>query len=331
MASSNPQTTLSLPARLLCYIGPPSTILLTSLASPRTGLLSPIAFVPTALGFEAWRKASKTEPEARASLESLIWTFGGVGTVGLTAVMIAQITILSGTARLLFPNYIVRKAFMDEFVRATVHGLTPDEMATRVAFSSSWQNWVFNSSLSFAMAAVTEELLKLSPILFFNRKAKKGEAKLGHLAYLDYALAAGLSFGLVEGIGFLYAACESTEETGWTLARTVAERFIAGSSAHLLYAALTGLRATRKLVYGDQLSWWSVLAPAVLFHGTSNLFAFGLSTLEGNVGWIHPTGFWTQIALYSAVVGVNGLAAWSVRKEWKILRVKEVKDEAKSM
>lgn len=345
MASTvNRQTSISLPARLLCAVGPPSAILLTSLASPRAGLLTPLAFIPTSLSYFLWRKSHKSDPDAPTKLETLIWTFVGVGTIGLTAVVVTQIAMLAGVARVLFPDAAVRKAFMTEFARTTVDGLTSEELAGRTAMASTWRNWALDLSLSFGMAALTEEVLKVSPILFFAKKDSKREVQsnvegnkeenttkpdLQHAAYLDLALTAGLSFSLFEGIGFLYSACEGAQETGWTLVRTICERFIAGSTAHLLYAALTGLRATRKLAHGDSLSWWAVVAPSILLHGTGNALAFSLSTLDGNVGWIHPKGLWTNVGLYTAFLSVNGFAAWLVRREWNDLKWREAKNEKK--
>lgn len=329
MDTGTSNTSLSTSARLLCYLGPPATILLTALSSPRTALLTPFAYIPTALGYQAWKRANLADPEPRAKLESLIWTYLTTGTVGMAGVIGTQIAILAATTRILFPDRTTRKAFMNEFARATIQGLSSEEMAARVAFSSSWQNWVLNVVVSFGVAAITEELLKLSPLLYFKRKEKRDGQVLGRRAYLEYAVATALSFGLNEGIGFLAVACESANETGWLLARTVAERLIAGTAAHLLYATLTGLRATRKVVYEARMSWWRVIAPSVFFHGLGNTFVFSLSTLEGNVGWVHPTGLWTQVALYATYFGVNGCAAWLVRKEWRAVRALEVKDEAK--
>lgn len=320
MASAAPPTSLSLSARLTCYLGPPSTILFTSLASTRTGLLSPIAFIPTAIAYKIWHKANNIDRSRRGDLETLVWSFASTGTIGVFALLTAQVTVLTAATRLLFPDPNVREAFMTEFGRSTIEDLTAAERAARLAFSASWQNWVFNTTLSFAIAGLFEEILKLLPVLFISAKAKRRNQQVAKRAYLDYTVTAALAFGVFEGIGFLYAACESAQERGFLLMRTVLERFVAGSTAHVLLAALTGLRATRREIYGDQLSWWNVLTPSILLHGFANSAAFAFSTLEGNVGWIHPTGFWTQVGLYSSVLGFNGMAAWLVWKEWMTLQ-----------
>jgi hypothetical protein len=54
MSQPPPNTTHCLSARLLAYIGPPSAILLTFFASPTTGFIYPIAFLPTTYAYRKW-------------------------------------------------------------------------------------------------------------------------------------------------------------------------------------------------------------------------------------------------------------------------------------
>jgi hypothetical protein len=71
--SQPPQnTSLSLSTRLTLYLGPPSVILLASLASPKTGLLSPLAFLPTVSAYLAWSTSNTHNPSQRAPLSALL-------------------------------------------------------------------------------------------------------------------------------------------------------------------------------------------------------------------------------------------------------------------
>ena len=86
MAQPSPNTTLSLSARLATYLGPPSVILLTSLASPKTGLLTPLAFLPTAYAYRRYAHSTTLNPSRHAPLEPLVWTYALAGTCGLLGV-----------------------------------------------------------------------------------------------------------------------------------------------------------------------------------------------------------------------------------------------------
>ena len=101
--SQPPQnTTLSFSARLATYLGPPSIILLTSLASPKTGLLTPLAFIPTAYAYRCYNHVSTFNPSHHAPLEPLIWTYALAGTCGLLGVGLIQIGVVKAVSFLLF-------------------------------------------------------------------------------------------------------------------------------------------------------------------------------------------------------------------------------------
>ena len=134
-----------------------------------------------------------------------------------------------------------------------------------------------------------EEPLKYSSIVYARRRVAGEPGKRRDRAYLDYAVAGALGFGVVEAIGFIYAAVESGGETWLRLMFTLLER-VAGSLVHLLVAALMALRAIRRDFYGDQMSWCAVVGPSISLHGMYDFVALGASALEGNVGWIHPGG-----------------------------------------
>lgn len=140
--------------------------------------------------------------------------------------------------------------------------------------------------------------------------------------YLDYALTAALSFSTVETLGFMYVASETLHESWPKLLLTLAERMV-GTLGHSTCAALTAMRATRRDCYGEQISWFGVIAPAVFFHGLFDFVAFSASALGGNVGWIHPTGVRDTSALLGACVSVVGAAVWIARREWSNLEERE--------
>ena len=249
----------------------------------------------------------------------MIWIYAGAGTIGLTIVMLVQMVICSAASTILFGGSGETKDdFWTEFGRSNVEGLTVDEVTRRAALAASWQNWVFNSTLSFLVAGLVEETLKYLPIAYARRRGTAEERKQRDRAYVDYAVAGALGFGVVESIGFLYAACEHGHETGSKVMFTLFERVV-GSIGHLLLASLTALRALRRDYYGDQMSWWAVVGPSVILHGTNDFVAMAASALEGNVGWIHPTDVLNTMAMLGLISGLIGTTAWLVRREWKTL------------
>ena len=321
-------TSLSLPARLLCYLAPPSAILLTSLASPRTALLSPLAFLPTACLFRTWRQSNTAYPSRHAELEPLIWTYVAAGTVGLVAVMLVQMAICSAASTILFigSDDKTKDEFWTEFARSSIDGLSTDEIARRADLAASWQNWVFIGVFSFFGASLVEGSLKYVSIVYARRRAAAEPRKRRDRAYVDYAVAGALGFGVVEAMGFIYAAAESGGETGPRLMLTLFERVV-GSIGHLSVAALMALRAIRRDYYGDQMGWWAVVGPSVALHGTHDFVALGASALEGNVGWIHPVGRWVTVGMLGLIGGLIVMAAWLVRGEWKALEERDRRQE----
>ena len=312
-------TSLSLSARLFCYLGPPSIILLTAIASPRTALLCPLAFLPTAWGFSIWRESNKRNSSRRGELEVMVWTYAATGTVGITVVGLVQMVICSAVSSVVFRTRELRDNFWNEFGRATIDGLTTEELTRRAELATSWQNWIFVSALTFLAAGFVEESLKYIPIAYARRRGTVEQRKQRNRAYIDYAVTSALGFGLAESIGFLYASCEQGHETWPKLMVTLFERIIAGSLGHLLAASLTALRATRRDYYGDKMSWWAVVGPSIILHGTYDTVAMAASALEGNVGWIHPTGLRMTAAMYGLIGAVIVTAASLVRREWKSL------------
>ena len=312
-------TSISLSTRLLCYLGPPSAILLISSASPKTALLSPLALVPTALAFKQWQKSNEINPSSRGKLEPMIWIFASVGTLGLTTVTFVQFAIVKTASALLFTSTKMKEDYWKEFKRSTIDGLTTDQLTRRSELAASWQNWVLIGLFTFVAAGLVEETLKYLPIAYARRRETPKERKERNRAYIDYAVAGALSFGLLENIGYIYVACESSHEAWPKLLLTVFERSVLGGIGHLTMGALTALRAIRRDCYGDKLSWLEVVGPAILFHGTYDFVAFAFSASDGNVGWIHPAGVKKTVAILSMAFGLIGTALWRVREEWKTI------------
>jgi RsiW-degrading membrane proteinase PrsW (M82 family) len=171
----------------------------------------------------------------------------------------------------------------------------------------------------FIAAGLVEETLKYLPIAYARRRyggiAKEGKPQHRNRAYIDYALSAALSFGLLESFDFIYAARDDT----WPkFLLTLVERLVIGQVGHLSAAALTALRAIRRDYYGDgdDLSWWGVVGPAVMFHGMFNFVAISGSAVEGNVGWIHPSNLRIVLPGLGVMVGMVATLVGRVRREW---------------
>ena len=137
MSHPTQNTSLSLFARLFCYLGSPSAILLTTIASPRTGLLSPLAFLPTAWFYKKWRESNTRNPISRAELEPMIWTYATTGTVGLAGAALVQLAAGYATSTLLFGAGDTRGEFLKEFQRSSIDGLTAGEITRRAGLASS--------------------------------------------------------------------------------------------------------------------------------------------------------------------------------------------------
>ncbi|KAH8771571.1 hypothetical protein F5882DRAFT_520974 [Hyaloscypha sp. PMI_1271] len=283
MSQPPPNTSLSLSARLALYLGPPSVILLTSLASPKTGLLSPLAFLPTISAYHA-------------------------------CISLIQLGICKTISALLFSRDPAGlDDFWVEFARSGVEGLTTKELLKRAEIAWGWRNGVVNAALTFLAAGLGEEVLKYLPIAYARRH---GRAEGRTRAYLDYALAGALSFSLIENIGFLYAAVE--KGGSWSgLALSVFERVVVAGTGHVTMSVLTALRATRRDYYGDRLGWWEVIGPAALYHGAFDFVCFSASSWEGNVGWIHPTGLGVTSVMFGSCLSLVASAMWQTRREWK--------------
>ena len=257
----------------------------------------------------------------------MIWTYATTGTVGLVGVALIQLAAGYAISTVLFGTGDVRNEFIKEFQRSSINGLTAGEIARRAELAASWQNWVFNGVFTFGMAGLLEETLKYLPIAYARRRGTPDQRKPRNRAYIDYALAGALSFGVVENVAFLYASCEKGHETWPNLLRTIFERIVIGATGHLLVTCVTALRAIRRDYYGEQMNWLSVVGPAAVFHGTFDFVALSFSSLEGNVGWIHPTTGRNTSMMTGLLAGLVAAAGWLVRRDWMALEDRDRKEE----
>lgn len=138
--------------------------------------------------------------------------------------------------------------------------------------------------------------------------------------------------GLVESGGGIYTAVNDPASTWPKIALTVAERVILGASAHLITAALSGLRSIRK----DQtattpgakrnlrdVSW--IIGPSVFMHGVNNLGLFSFSAWNGNIGFIHPTRLDQSLAMLGMYLTALGSTAWLAWREVRMIDEAEKK------
>ncbi|PVH78879.1 hypothetical protein DL98DRAFT_533414 [Cadophora sp. DSE1049] len=91
---------------------------------------------------------------------------------------------------------------------------------------------------------------------------------------------------------------------------------VVGQFGHLSVALLTAVRATWRDFYGEEMKWWQVIGPSVLYHGLSDFLVLGASALESNVGFIHPTDVKMVLSMLGVVSGVWTLAVRQMWKEW---------------
>lgn len=346
MLQPGPNTTLSLSARLVLCLGPPSVVAGTAYLSLRTGALSFLALLPSWYGFTSWYRNVKIGGIQRADLEPLVWTYLLSATVGVASVSGMQGVVGYVLSTLFYGTGEARSRFLKEVMRTSVAGLDSETLLYRAATANSLRYRAFVSLFFFTAAGVGEELLKLLPTFYARRRAAKEERKLRKWEYLDYVLSSSLAFGLVEGIGFLYSACETSLETGWKLALTVFERLIIGSSGHILMAVLSALRATRRDYGGERgMSWWKIIGPAAAIHGAFDVGAllfsasevsivgsdvwmyFVANDVQGNVGWIHPSDPVTSGLMLTTACCFWGGTAWLVKREFKLLDKGDRKEE----
>ncbi|KAI1657071.1 hypothetical protein F4813DRAFT_390043 [Daldinia decipiens] len=216
----------SRPTRILIWVILPAIFVALGIASPPTALLS------------------------LTDIETFVWTYVLVGTVGVFAVIVVQSLLFYLSNYALFPSSA--RTFLAEFARGEgeVSGLDAETSAMRRRIAGSWQYWTFM-------------------FLF---------------AYL-----AALGFSTFEDIGFIYAAVQENKGVAH-LALAIVERVLIGSPMHLISGLLIGLGTAGRDFRGKSSSLAHIIDLPALIHGAWDFSLFSTSALNGNVGWIHPYG-----------------------------------------
>lgn len=315
MAAANAATSMT--TKVVVTLVPVITSVIVGLGSPKAAALMPLAFLPTVALYWWWVCANRASPERRGELEPLIWTYLIVGIGGTLALSIAQLSTYFVLVSLTMgPS---AGEYWTEFLRGTVEGLSQEKRQRRFEMASTWQHWVLMFLFSYVMAGGFEELLKYTPVLYARRRDQQRHTRHDR-AYIDYALAGAISLVTVECIGYISDTCASGIQ-GWVEPIvTLAQRLVAGTLGHVLASLLTSLRAVRSDFYGPPMTWIRIIAPAVVLHGTANMAVFISCTMQGHVGWVHPTEMISIVGLYGnyfCVVGLVGLMVW---REYKTLK-----------
>lgn len=292
MSQSSPNTSLSLSTRLLCYLGPPSAILLTYSASSQAALITSLAFIPSGICYHYWKKENKLDSSRRGELEPLVWTYVSAGTVGVAAVGTIQLAIYG----------------LFYAVEALIYG-----------YPTVSKNWIFNIVTSFIAIGLVEGAMKTLPVIYARRKGSSQSQKPSNRAYVDYVLAGVLGLDLAQSIEWISRICVDGQKTSPEILLLLFTRLAMGSSSSLLFGTSTALRAVRKDHLGEDMSSWSVIAPSVISMGIFNFVILSSGTLAGKVGWQYPTDSKMQAGLIGTLAGVVGLTTWQVMRDWKLV------------
>lgn len=317
MSGADANAATSMSAKVAIALVPVVTSIMAGLSSAKAAVLTPLVFLPTVVVYYWWVRANRTSHQSRGELEPLIWTYLIVGIGGTLALSIAQLSMYFVLVSVTMgPD---ANDYWTEFLRGTAEGLTAEQRQRRAEIASSWQHWLLTFLFSYVMAGGFEELMKFFPVLYARRRDQKKKLRRDR-AYIDYALAGALSLVTVECIGFISDTCANGIQ-GWVEPLvTLAQRLVAGTLGHVLTALLTSLRAIRSDFYGPSMSWIRILAPAIFLHGTANMVVFVSCSMQGHVGWVHPTEMISIVGLYGNYFGVVGIVGLMVWHEYKTLQ-----------
>jgi RsiW-degrading membrane proteinase PrsW (M82 family) len=272
-------------------------------------LIAPVVTIPIA-GL-LWYNSRQEVPEDRVPTSFLLKTWALSGVFGPTIAGPVQLALGWPAGKLVFgaklDQYLLEMGRTENEIKI----LDPQALAARREMAFSLPNLAGNLFLS-TVAPLVEEILKYAVLKIVERYfPEKARTRRN---YVLIAMATGLGFALVENLAFILSAMRS--ETSTQLAVTIIERGIAGTSGHLLTSALTACKfAESQASKGPKRSMWATIKESLLYHGLGNFSLFAISTLYGNVGWIHPktpTGIATMV---TCIASVNIVAAWRVRQE----------------
>ncbi|KAF3059926.1 integral membrane protein [Daldinia childiae] len=293
--------------KILLWVILPAIFLALGIASPLTVLLSLFVLTPT---FFLLRYDRARPADQRTDIETFVWTYVLVGTVGVFAVVVVQSLLFYLFSYALFPSSA--PALLAEFARSEsqVASLDAEALAWRRQIASSWQYWTFMFLFAYLGASIPEELLKYSGLAYARRR---GRITHEH-NYITLAAAAALGFSTFENIGFIYAAVQENKGVAHLLLAIV-ERVVIGSPMHLMGGLLIGLGTAGRDFRGKTSSLAQIIGLPTLIHGAWDFSLFGTSALNGNVGWIHPYGKSLLVVLVIAVI-VEGTLLLVVRRRF---------------
>ncbi|KAK1087522.1 hypothetical protein LTR33_001010 [Friedmanniomyces endolithicus] len=304
-------------AKGLRWIGMPVFLAATAMGKPLVAVATPFIMLPT---LALLYKRHTLPQDRQADLNSLTYIYFG-SIFGIAGVVLAQLLIVRAITKPLFGDQAA--TFMTELGRSVVKDLTPDQVALRAKLASSWQNWVFLVAMTYVAAGGVEELLKYAPIAYLRRRQRQSADKkaIPKEVYLQYAVAAGLGYSTIENMAFARVAV-AAGESGWKLALTIFERVVAGSPGHCLTGALLAINVAHMGEYRTTPgNLWRILGGPILWHGTFDFMLFGLSALEGNVGWIHPEDPWRIAGMILVAEGVQLSLFWQTISHLSALNI----------
>lgn len=336
---------LSIPALLVFYLGPPGLIYASYLlSSPKIAALITLTFLPIALLYTKWRAANTTAPSRRAPLEPLLWT---------SVVAFLALNVLLGPLSLL-----------TMFLMAVAFGVIDEgEGGGMLTDLSSWRTWAYVSAMALTVA-VMEGAVKYLPIAYARRRRRRTQKMQlqqqqkekaeqeqersdedeqqqqppvacrsqyhGDRAYVDFALASALAMGFYEAMGNII---NKKNETNGAIAMAVFERTTA-CTGHILWILPTALRATRRDLFEGQqpdtdtkketMGWWNVSGPGMVLHGVNDFFAFATMALHGS-GWASFNN--AYILSFLRVVVLYAIGMWVARREFRLLSGDEKENE----
>ncbi|KAI1800060.1 protease prsW family-domain-containing protein [Daldinia bambusicola] len=302
--------------RILLWVILPAISIALGIISPLTALLSLFVLAPTfcLLRYDRARPATQ-----RTDLETFIWTYVFIGTVGMFAVVVIQSLLLYLLSYALFPSSV--SVLLAEFARgeSAVASLDAEALATRRQIADSWQYWALMFLFCYCGASIPEELLKYSGLAYARRR---GRITHEH-NYVTLAAAAALSFSTFENIGFIYATVKANKGFAY-LALAIVERVLIGSPMHVMGGLLIGLAAAGRDFRGEASSLAQIIGLPAIIHGAWDFSLFGTSALNGNVGWIHPQGK-SLLAVISIAVIVEGILFFAVRRRFATWNSRDAK------
>lgn len=246
--------------------------------------------------------------DRRINPERLSWSYLGTAVPGLPLITLLQGALLIPFVSLIFGSQ--KDFFWHEF--ETVHkdsDIRDDaHRAARAAFTTTPAYWVFVVFFSYFATGATEETLKYTVIMLARRKQE-------HIRWVDYFMygaASGLSFGTLEGLGFLIPECG--KESAGKLLLTLFERMVMGIISHSIWGMLTGVNLARAQLKGEKLNFLHIVGPSIFFHGSMNFLFMGYCAWAGIIGWIHPEDFASLSSLLLGVAVIFALSSFTLSR-----------------